>query len=56
MGINSMKFTIFKKSDKDVSKQADKVLSECERCGFVLDDENPDVVFVLGGDGTFLNC
>ena len=51
-----MKFTIFKKSDKDVSKQANEILSQCEKHGFVMDDENPDVVFVLGGDGTFLKA
>ena len=51
-----MKFAIFIKSDKDLSGAVDNLLKECSRHGFVLDDKDPDVVFVLGGDGTFLKA
>ena len=49
-----MKFAIFTKIDKDVSAVEKIVTDACSKKGFVLDKENPDVVFVLGGDGTFL--
>ena len=51
-----MKFAIFKKSDKDVSGAINTLIKECEHFGFSFDEENPDFVFVLGGDGTFLKA
>ena len=51
-----MKFAIFKKSDKDVGGAIDNILKACKLYGFSFDEENPDVVFVLGGDGTFLKA
>lgn len=51
-----MKFGIFRKSDKDVSGAINNILKVCETHGFIYDNENPDIVFVLGGDGTFLKA
>ena len=51
-----MKFAIFTKSNKDLSGAVNNLLKECERHNFVLDEDNPEVVFVLGGDGTFLKA
>lgn len=51
-----MKYAIFKKSDKDVSAALNELLKECNEHGFTLDEENPEIVFVLGGDGTFLKA
>ncbi len=51
-----MKFGIFTKSDKDVSGAVNNLLKVCEHYNFIWDNDNPDVVFVLGGDGTFLKA
>lgn len=51
-----MKFAIFKKKDKDVSFAEKAVIDNCTAKGFVLDNDKPDIVFVLGGDGTFLKA
>lgn len=51
-----MKFTIFSKADNEVSYVERLLLDACYKNGFSLDDENPDFVFVLGGDGTFLRA
>ena len=51
-----MKFAVFTKTDKDVSKEVNSVLKECDRYGFIKDEDNPEIVFVLGGDGTFLKA
>ncbi len=51
-----MKFAIFTKSDKDVSGAVNNLMKECERHNFTFDNDHPDVVFVLGGDGTFLKA
>ena len=51
-----MKFAIFKKSDKDVSGVVSSLLKACELYNVTIDEKDPDVVFVLGGDGTFLKA
>lgn len=51
-----MKFAIFTKADKDLYRQEELVLKECSLYNFVKDEEHPDVVFVLGGDGTLLKA
>lgn len=40
----------------DVSRAAAIIARDCERFGIELDDDNPDLVLVLGGDGTLLNA
>ncbi len=51
-----MKFAIFTKIDKDVSDVEKLVKEACTKYGLSLDNDNPDFVFVLGGDGTFLRA
>ena len=51
-----MKFAIFKKEDKDLSGVINSLIKECELQNLEFDPENPEVVFVLGGDGTFLKA
>ena len=54
--ITCMKFTTFTKIDKDVSYVEKLVLEAAYKNGMSLDEKNPDIVFVLGGDGTFLRA
>lgn len=51
-----MKYAIFKKNDKDVSGVVNNLLKECTHHEMCLDEDDPDIVFVLGGDGTFLKA
>ena len=51
-----MKFGIFTKSDKDVSGVVNNLLKACKLYDLIYDNEDPDFVFVLGGDGTFLKA
>lgn len=47
-----MKIGIFYKiENQEINKL---ILEQCEKYGFTYDNENPDVVFAVGGDGTFL--
>lgn len=50
----TMKFGLYYK-DKN-SDNASFLKKELEKNGFVLDNVNPDVVFSVGGDGTFLQA
>ena len=43
----------FKQENKDI---AELVKKEASKYGFELDDANPDIVFSVGGDGTFLRA
>ena len=47
-----MKIGIFYKTEK--KEIISQITTLSEENGFVLDNENPDVVFSIGGDGTFL--
>ena len=51
-----MKYAIFKKTDKDVSGVVNNLIKECAHHELSFDEDNPDIVFVLGGDGTFLKA
>ena len=49
-----MKIGIFYKTErKEITAQITKL---CAENGFILDNDNPDVVFTIGGDGTFLRA
>ena len=47
-----MKIAIYyyKESNKD---KTEFIIQEAEKRGFVIDNDNPDIVFSIGGDGTF---
>ena len=49
-----MKIGIFYKTEK--KKIVYQITKLCEENGFILDNDNPDVVFTIGGDGTFLRA
>ena len=51
-----MKFAIYSMADKDVGYVEKMVLQAAYQKGLSLDNDNPDFVFVLGGDGTFLRA
>ena len=51
-----MKFVIFTKSNKNVKTAEEALMKKCIDSGMELDPYHPDVVFVLGGDGTFLKA
>lgn len=51
-----MKFAIFTKSNKDVSGAVNNLMKVCKLYNLTFDEEKPDFVFVLGGDGTFLKA
>lgn len=51
-----MKIAVFVNKNK-LADDIDKlIIKEALAYGFVIDDENPDVVFFVGGDGTFLRA
>lgn len=51
-----MKFTCVKRYDDISSALAEKLTIRLISKGYSYDDENPDYVFVVGGDGTFLKA
>ena len=51
-----MKFAIFNRINEENNQITNSLSSLCERNGFVLDNDHPDIVFVIGGDGTFLRA
>ena len=51
-----MKIGLFLNPKKDQTEVVDLIKAECNQRGYVLDDENPDIVIFVGGDGTFLRA
>lgn len=51
-----MKFTTFAKVKEHAEEIVNSINEECTKNGLVYDDNNPDFVFVIGGDGTFLRA
>lgn len=49
-----MKFTCVHRLDELSKNLADKLSSQLIANGYECDESNPEVVFVIGGDGTFL--
>ena len=43
----------YKESNKD---KTEFIIQEAEKRGFVINNDNPDIVFSIGGDGTFLRA
>lgn len=50
------KLGIFIKESQTSLRIKDEVIKCATSRGYTLDDENPDVVIFIGGDGTFLKC
>ena len=48
------KFTVFSRPDEISSEICRKLIEDIRPYGYVRDDDHPDIVFVIGGDGTFL--
>ena len=51
-----MKYAIYQKRNKDLSAQIEKVVKACKEHSFIMDELEPDIVIVLGGDGTLLKA
>ncbi len=51
-----MKYAIYQKRNKDLSRQIDKVIKVCKEHNFIMNELEPDLVIVLGGDGTLLKA
>lgn len=50
------RFSVISRND-DFSKDVEqKILSRMEKEGRICDEQNPEFVFVIGGDGTFLHA
>lgn len=49
-----MKISIFKR--KENKEIVELIINEAKKYDFAFDEENPDVVFCVGGDGTFLRA
>ena len=51
-----MKFACVKRYDDISSALSEKLTIRLSGNGYTYDDEDPDYVFVVGGDGTFLKA
>lgn len=51
-----MKISIFTSLSNKTNDIKSLVLNECYKRGYIIDDNNPDVIFYIGGDGTFLKA
>ena len=49
-----MKIAIFKR--KENKEIVELLMSEAKKYRYSFDEENPDIVFCVGGDGTFLRA
>ncbi len=47
---------VYAKSNEKSEKVKDRILSFIKEKGLIFDNDNPEVVFVIGGDGTFLKA
>ena len=50
-----MKIGVYYYKDSNKEK-ADSITEEVNKYGFAIDNDNPDIVFSIGGDGTFLRA
>ena len=50
------KVSLYVKEGSLSKRVSEKLLALLEKNNFVIDDKNPEVVFVIGGDGTFLRA
>lgn len=51
-----MKIGLFLNSKKDQNEISSIIVNEAKKYSFDIDNDNPDVVFYVGGDGTFLRA
>ncbi|PPE04987.1 inorganic polyphosphate/ATP-NAD kinase [Entomoplasma ellychniae] len=51
-----MRYTIVKNEYKDSLKKAEKIIKVLKDYNWIEDKLNPEVIFVIGGDGTFLTA
>lgn len=51
-----MKIATFSKNINGNEKVVERISSLIKEYGYINDDKNPDIVFVVGGDGTFLRA
>ncbi len=51
-----MKIGLFLNPKKDQSLVTGLIKEECDKRGYIIDNENPDIVIFVGGDGTFLRA
>lgn len=51
-----MKIAIFEKENSQDYELKDKIISLAQEHGIIFDESEPDVVFFIGGDGTFLRA
>lgn len=51
-----MQFTIINRNDQQSSELAKRVRDELKRRKLIFDEKNPELIIVIGGDGTVLNA
>ncbi|MCF0116760.1 MAG: NAD(+)/NADH kinase [Bacilli bacterium] len=51
-----MKYSVFYKDNEENKKLKDEFVSYMNKYNYVLDEENPNIVVCIGGDGTFLKA
>ena len=51
-----MKFSVFAKEKDKIEPIKGKLMELAPKLGFIYDDINPEVVFVIGGDGSILKA
>ena len=49
-----MKFACINRTDENSKRVEKDLIKKMEEEGHIFDEINPDVVFSIGGDGTFL--
>jgi len=51
-----MKVSIINKNTENAEQICSLIMKHVDECGFDYDEENPDIVFFVGGDGTLLKA
>ncbi len=51
-----MRYSIFTKESEKAMRIVDKIYEIADNFGCIHDEENPDLIFFVGGDGTFLRA
>lgn len=51
-----MQISIFATNSNKAEYIKSLIVNECFKYGFTINDDNPDIIFYIGGDGTFLRA
>ena len=51
-----MRFSTVDRTDERSVNVRNQIINECKKIGWIYDEQNPELIVCIGGDGTFLRA